>query len=164
VNDLARRLSEAGDALLGLRDRLVGGEPWPLSDDYGHTPESEWGPPEVLGHVDEMLSYWVDELERVVAGDPAGPVAFGRVATDTSRLDRIDAERRRPMTEILDGIGAGLGRANAFVGRLGPEDLARVGVHKTRGEISVAESIDRFLTTHLADHLAQLREILGARA
>ncbi|MEO5940412.1 MAG: hypothetical protein ABIZ72_05565, partial [Candidatus Limnocylindrales bacterium] len=84
MDDPASRLRDAGSALLGLRDALVAGEPWPLSDDYGHTPESAWGPREVLGHVNEMLPYWVDELEMVCSGDPAAPVPFGRIATDQS--------------------------------------------------------------------------------
>src|SRR5690242_4551951 len=88
MNDLAGRLRDAGNALLGLREALVAGEPWPLSGDYGHTPESAWGPRELLGHVDEMLTYWVEQLGQVLAADPAGPpLAFGRIATDQSRLD-----------------------------------------------------------------------------
>jgi hypothetical protein len=160
MDDLARRLRDAGTALLGLRDALVAGEPWPLSDDYGHTPESEWGPPEILGHVDEMLPYWTDELERVLAGDGANPVTFGRIATDQSRMDRIDADRRKPMGDLLDDIAAGLDRAAAFAAGLDADAAARVGVHPSRGEITVADSIERFLAAHLEDHVVQLREHL----
>jgi hypothetical protein len=161
MDDLARRLRDAGIAYSDLRDALVAGEPWPLSDDYGHTPESEWGPPEILGHVDEMLAYWVDELERVLAGDPAGPVAFGRIATDQSRMDRIDADRRKPMGALLDDIAAGLDRAAGFAAGLDADAVARIGVHPSRGEITIAESLERFLAAHLEDHLAQLREHLA---
>lgn len=164
MDDLARRLRDAGTALQDLRGALVAGEPWPLSDDYGHTPESQWGPPEILGHVDEMLPYWTDELERVRAGDGSSPVPFGRMATDQSRMDRIDADRRKPMAVLLDDVAAGVARASAFAAGLDDAAAARIGVHPSRGEITIADSIERFLTAHLEDHLAQLREILARSA
>ena len=159
--DLSTRLTAAGTALLGLRGALVAGEPWPLSDNWGHTPEAEWGPREVLGHVDEMLPYWVDELTRVIAGDGVTPVPFGRIATDQSRLDRIDADRQLSSGELLDSIDAGLKRTIAFVGGLSPTDLERVGAHPSRGELTVADSLERFLAGPLEDHVVQLRTTLG---
>ena len=161
MDDLVGRLHDAGTALLDLRGPLVAGEPWPLSDDWGHTPESDWGPPEVLGHVDEMLPYWVDQLEAVLAGDPAAAVPFGRIATDQSRLDRIQADRAHPVGRQLDDIAAGLARAEAFAVGLTAADAGRLGRHPTRGELTVRDSVERFLVVHLEEHVVQLREILG---
>jgi hypothetical protein len=160
MDDLRGRLSDAGNGLLALRDELVAGEPWELSDDWGHTPEADWGPRELLGHVDEMLPYWTDQLEMVLAGDRATPVPFGRVATDQSRLDRIDADRRKPAGAILDDIAAGLERVRSFLDGLGPGDGDRIGAHPTRGDITIRDSVERFLVSHLEDHVAQLRAIL----
>ena len=161
MDHLAARLRAAGTALLELRGPLVAGEPWALSTDYGHTPESDWGPREVLGHVDEMLPYWVDQLETVLAADPATPAHFGRVATDQSRLDRIAADRQKPVGELLDDIAIGLDRAAAFIERLTPDDRARTGLHPSRGEISVGDSLEAFLSGHLEGHVTQLRAILA---
>ncbi|HLO34756.1 MAG TPA: hypothetical protein VK194_01675, partial [Candidatus Deferrimicrobium sp.] len=80
MDDLTRRLRDAGTALLGLRGALVAGEPWPLSAQWGTEPEADWGPRELLGHVNEMLPYWTEQLGAVLAGDPATAVSFGRVA------------------------------------------------------------------------------------
>ncbi|HLO35435.1 MAG TPA: hypothetical protein VK194_05105, partial [Candidatus Deferrimicrobium sp.] len=96
MDDLTDRLRSTGSALLGMRDALVAGEPWPLSEHWGTEPEADWGPRELLGHVDEMLPYWVEQLEGVLAGDPATAVSFGRVAADASRLARIGADRQKP--------------------------------------------------------------------
>ena len=161
MDDLPDRLRAAGTALLGLRGALVAGEPWPLSENWGHTPEAEWGPREVLGHVDEMLPYWVEELRRVVAGDGVTPVAFGRIATDQSRLDRIDADRRQAAGELVDSIDAGLQRTIDFVNGLSADELDRIGAHPSRGDITVAASLERFLVGHLEDHVEQLRATLG---
>jgi hypothetical protein len=161
-DELAVRLRDAGIALLGLRGALVAGEPWPLSAAYGTEPEADWGPREVLAHVNEMLGYWPAQLRTVLAGDPAGsPVGFGRTADDPNRLARIEADRQRPAGDLLDGIDAGLVDADAFVAELTPEDLDRLGAHPTRGEITVGASIEAFLASHLEGHVAQLREILA---
>jgi DinB family protein len=163
-SELLTRLRDAGTALLALRGPLVAGEPWPLSPDYGTGPEASWGPREVLAHVDEMLAYWTAQLSDVLAGEPAAPTPFGRVATDQHRLDRIDAARHRPAGELLDEIDAGLVAATAFVGACSAADLARVGLHPSRGELTVADSLDRFVVSHLAEHVEQLRAILTARS
>ncbi len=163
MHDLARRIRDAGNAIQELRDPLVAGEPWPLSETWGTEPEADWGPPELLGHVDEMLPYWVDELERVLAGERAAAVPFGRIASDASRLARIDADRHRPIGDLLDDIAGGIERAGAFADRLSSGDAQRLGLHPSRGEITVGDSIERFLTGHLEDHVEQLRSILTRR-
>lgn len=163
MDDLARRLRDAGSALLGLRDALVAGEPWPLSAAYGTEPEADWGPREVLAHVNEMLPYWTEQFEAILAGDPGTAVPFGRVASDAARVGRIGADRVLPVNDLLDGIASGLDRATAFLGGLSPADGERRGAHSTLGEISIHEAADRFLATHVAAHVEQLRAILEAR-
>jgi hypothetical protein len=161
MDDLDRRLRAAGIALLGLRGPLAAGEPWPLSDAWGTEPEADWGPREVLAHVNEMLPYWAEQLEGVLAGDPGTAVPFGRVATDPARLGRIEADRQRSAGELLDEIANGLERASAFIEGLSADDAERRGLHSTRGELTVRASVERFLVSHLEEHVAQLREILA---
>jgi hypothetical protein len=160
MDDLARRLRDAGSALLGLREALVAGEPWPLSAAWGTEPEADWGPREVLAHVNEMLPYWTAQLEMVLAGDAATAVPFGRVATDPSRLGRIEADRHKPTARLLDDIAAGLEEATAFASRVADADGERRGVHAVRGELTVRAAFERFLVSHLEEHAVQLHEIL----
>src|SRR4029077_19412758 len=120
VTDLATRLRDAGADLLDLRGPLARGEPWPLSAAYGTEPEADWGPREVLAHVNEMLGYWPRELEGVLDGDPATAVPFGRIASDATRIGRIGHDRERPAGTLLDEIDASLADAVAFLGRLTP--------------------------------------------
>ena len=161
MDDLAGRLRDAGTALLGLRGPLVAGEPWPLSAAYGTEPEADWGPREVLAHVNEMLGYWPGELQGVLDGDPSTAVPFGRIASDANRIGRIGRDRERPSGDLLDEIDASLAGAVAFVERLTPADLERRGAHPSRGELTVAQGIEPFLTGHLEGHVDQLREILA---
>jgi len=163
MNDLADRLRDTGSDLLDLRGPLVAGEPWPLSAAYGTEPEADWGPREVLAHVNEMLPYWTSQLEAVLAGDPGTAVPFGRIATDPGRLGGIAADRELPASQLLDGIDAGLVTATTFVGGLSSADLDRRALHPTRGEFTVAAALERFLISHLEEHVVQLREILERR-
>ena len=159
MDDVARCLQTAAEDLNALRPQLLAGE-WPLSETYEHVPEADWGPREVLSHLDEMLDYWTVELRRVAAGDGRDPVSFGRVATDADRLERIDRGRQKATAELLDQVERGLDAARAFTDGLSATERERVGTHPTRGNLTVADSLDRFLCSHLGEHLTQLREIL----
>ena len=162
MDDLADRLRDAGTALLDLRGALVAGEPWPLSAVYGTEPEADWGPHEVLAHVNEMLPYWVDQLGAVLAADPAGPPPpFGRVATDAHRIGRIAADRALAIDPLLDQIAVGLEAATTFIAAMSDTDGERIGLHPARGEITIRASLEPFLVGHVEGHVAQLREILA---
>jgi hypothetical protein len=157
---LVERLSAASESLLHLRPAVEAGSPWPLSDSIGVEPEAHWGPPEVLAHVAEMLPFWLGEIERIVAsGDE--PVPFGRVATDALRIGVIDRDRTLPPRELFDRIASDVARYRRRVGEL--DNLAmRRGVHPTRGEMTIAEVLERFATDHLEEHVEQLRDALAA--
>ena len=163
MNDLAGQLRNAGSQLLALRGPLVAGEPWPLSVAYGTEPEADWGPREVLAHVNEMLPYWATQLGLIVAGDPTEATPFGRVATDPTRIGRIAADRELQVGDLLDRIAAGLAIVEDVLASLTPADLVRRGVHSTRGELTVGASAERFLVGHLEEHVEQLQMILVRR-
>jgi hypothetical protein len=164
MDDLARRIRAASTAIADLRDPLEAAEPWPLSDHWGTEPEADWGPREVLAHVAEMLPYWTSQLRGVLAGDPSTAVPFGRIASDASRLTRIDEARQLTAGRLIDDIERGAGEAAAFVEGLSPEDAGRRGLHPTRGELTVRDSVERFLTTHFEEHVEQLCGILARHA
>ena len=159
----AERLKHAGSELLDLRGPLVAGEPWPLSAAYGTEPEADWGPREVLAHVNEMLPYWATQVRLIIAGDPAGATPFGRVSTDPVRLDRIATDRRLASGDLLDRIAAGLANVEDVLSGLTPADLERLGDHPTQGQMTVDAAVDRFLVTHVAGHVEQLQSILTRR-
>jgi DinB superfamily len=163
MDDLAGRLRDAGTQLLDLRGQLVAGEPWPLSAAYGTEPEADWGPREVLAHVNEMLPYWAIQIRVILAGDPAGATPFGRVSTDPERIGRIAADRELRVGDLLDRIAPSLANVADVLASLTPDDLERRGLHATRGEITVGAAADTFLVTHVAEHVEQLRMILLRR-
>jgi hypothetical protein len=159
--DVRTRLRAAADTLLTLRPAVLAGEPWPLAADYGHGPESFWGPPEVLAHLTEMLPYWLGEVERILAGWPT-PVPFGRVATDEVRIAIVGRDRTVPLRDLFDRVEADVRRYERRLDELTPGDLARLGLHPARGSMSVQAVLDVIVVAHLEEHCAQLRELLAA--
>jgi hypothetical protein len=162
VVELIDRLAAAAADLEALRDAVVDGEPWPLSEAYGVEPESDWGPKEVLAHVAEMLPFWLGQIEGILA-TPAADVAppFGRVSTDPNRIARIGADRTLAAGVLFDRAAQGAAAVQRRVGELGPADLARTGVHARLGEMTVSAIAERFIVGHLEEHVRQLDEVLG---
>jgi hypothetical protein len=156
------RFENAAVQLMALRGDVEAGAPWPLADIWGVEPEASWGPPELLAHVEEYLRYWMGEIERVLEGNGSSPVPFGRVASDTLRLGVIGRDRSLPMRELFARIEADAGRVAKRLGELDEADAARIGLHPTRGEMTVRQMLEPFLVGHTEGHVTQLREILAA--
>jgi hypothetical protein len=158
------RIAAARRAYADLAPRVMAGEPWPLAAAFGTEPEAEWGPREVLAHVEEMLPFWLGELERVV--DPAtapGPVAFGRIADDTARVAIIERDRSLPLGVLFGRIDTGLRDWADRLATLTEAEKARIGIHPRLGELPAPGILERFVLGHAEDHIAQLESVLAAR-
>jgi hypothetical protein len=159
------RLAATRQAYAGLAPRLTAGEPWPLADDYGTGPEASWGPREVLAHVEEMLPFWLGELERVIDGarGGAGAVPFGRTADDPVRIGILARDRSLPLRVLLGRIDAGLREWSDRLATLSDAEGQRVGLHPRLGEMPASGILERFVVGHAEEHVRQLEEILAAR-
>jgi hypothetical protein len=163
LNDVADRLDAAAEAMVELGPQLAAGEPWPLTDVYAPGPESAWGPREVLAHVAEMLPFWMGEIELILdAGGGAEPPPFGRQETDELRIAIIGRDRGFPARELLARVEVDARRVARRLRALSEEDAAALGRHVTRGDLSVRDIAERFLTSHVEGHVTQLREVLAA--
>jgi hypothetical protein len=157
---LLDRLQAARDGLAATRPTVEAGAPWPMAAVYDDSDEARWGPGEVLAHLAEMAQYWLGEIERVLDGSP-DPVPFGRIATDEVRIGVVGRDRSLPPRVLYDRIDDALTRFDARWRQLTDADLARRGLHPSRGELTVAEMPDRFIVGHLADHVTQIERILA---
>ena len=159
MDDLLDRLRAARDGLAATRPAVEAGAPWPMAAVYDDSDEARWGPGEVLAHVAEMAEYWQGEIERVLDGISEA-VPFGRIATDAVRIGIVGRDRSLPPRVLYDRIDDALMRFDRRWRTLAKADLARRGLHPTRGELTVAEMPDRFIVGHLADHVIQLETLL----
>jgi hypothetical protein len=160
--DLSSRLDETAAAFLALRPAALAGDPWPLAATFDDSDEAEWGPPEVLAHVSEMIPYWLGETERILVAAPADPAPFGRISTDAVRLAMIGRDRTVPARELLDRIASDIARLRRRLDGLTEADIARVGLHPRRGPMTVGEVLEGSVVAHLAEHAAQLGGLVGS--
>jgi hypothetical protein len=160
--DLLGALDSGAARMAALRAGVESGGPWPAAERFDHAPEASWGPPELLAHVAEMLPYWYGEVERVLAGPPGAAVPFGRTGEDPVRIAIIGRDRSLPASELFERIDAGTKRWRDRLETMTDDDLARRGLHPTRGELTVGDIIGRMVTGHLAEHADQLDGILAA--
>jgi hypothetical protein len=107
-----------------------------------------------------MLPFWLGEIERVIAGADE-PVPFGRVATDQLRIGVIERDRSLPPRELFDRVASDVARYRRRLGELDDAAVGKRGLHPTRGELTIADILERFATSHLEEHVEQLRETLA---
>ncbi len=149
------RLVDADDAFVALEGPIEAGRPWPEPAVAGEGPESDWGPLEVLGHVAEMLGYWLGQMERVIAAEGES-VPMGRSADDPMRTAAVAQARHQPTRQLLATIRSSIGRYVTRLPELSADDWERRGIHPRLGEMTVAEMLERFVLSHLDEHAAQL--------
>ncbi|MCY7419633.1 MAG: DinB family protein [Chloroflexi bacterium] len=169
VGAAIERLQVAARQMEGMATTIDAGRPWPVGPVAGDGPESAWGPPEVLAHVAEMLGFWLDQMELVIAssvgagGDAHEPVPMGRMSDDPQRSAAIERDRELPTTALLARIHGAVERYAARLPALQVQDWASLGLHPRLGPATVAQMLDRFVLGHVADHVAQLQASLGAQ-
>ena len=151
------RLRTARANLVRMRNRVELSGPPP--DDLPR--HRDWVDREVLAHIDEMLPYWLGEIERVLAG-PIEPVPFGRPSTDLVRMLTIDRDRTLPVSELYTRLDNSLERVLRRLLELDERQVARRGLNKQRGEMTVRQIVDAMLASHLEDHCKQMSVALDA--
>jgi DinB superfamily len=160
-NTFEQRMTAAEARLRGLAAALEAGGPWPLATRFDHSTEAAWGPRETLAHIEEMLSFWLGETERILEDGDGGPAVFGRQATDEVRLAIIARDRTLPIRELVARVDAAVGRWRQRWVELDAASRRRNGTHVTRGEMTIDALVDRFVIGHLEEHLDQLAEAAG---
>jgi hypothetical protein len=156
---LAARIRAAVNAILALGDRIAAAPP--LGDDASlGDGEDAWGPREVLAHVTEASAYWHGEIERILAGDAAAPVPFGRTPGDLARVAILSRDRSLPARVLLARLDRETAAVTARIETLTPAELAREGLHPARGVMTVGEMIERTLASHFEGHVEQIRALL----
>ena len=149
----AREVTEAVDDLVAWA-RTV-----PTDQLYRQPPDGEWTPIENLVHVVEFLPYWAEQVQRVV--DQSGK-PFGRTHDDPARAGWIDEHAGDEVDEVLTALGVAANQAADVLQALPESAWQATGVHANRGEMTLTEIVEFFLTVHLRDHAAQARRAVAA--
>ena len=116
----------------------------------------KWSATAVIAHLADSDLVWSNRLRFVLAENRPALVGYDQDLW-AERLDYASRNAEAELTVFRVVRGANL----SLLARMGPTDLARVGLHAERGEES-AEHMMRLYAGHDLVHLAQARRILGS--
>jgi DinB superfamily len=126
---------------------------------YQHPGNDEWTIMESLAHIDEFMPYWANEIEKLVASPGKN---FGRTMQDERRLQAISNHGSDTLEQVRATLPDSYGRLDLVLSHLNDSDLALIGHHSRFGDQTLEWFIEEFVTTHLANHLEQMRRCLTA--
>ncbi|MBU9723190.1 MULTISPECIES: DinB family protein [Bacillaceae] len=132
-----------------------------LSDDEIHYKPAEdvWSVIEIIGHVEEVITYWTKELIRVIQ-DP--DTSWGRGLQDEARLSAVANAPKRQVADILEGIEKARNDANDRWSEVSDKDLELQAPHRNPkfGVKPMSFLVEHFITDHLKNHLGQIERNL----
>jgi hypothetical protein len=125
---------------------------------YKAPAENEWSIMQNLAHIVEIMPYWADEIEKLVAHPGQN---FGRTQQHEGRLKAISEHGGDSLEQIKTALPGSYARLQEVLGNLKDSDLELTGVHPRFGEKSLDWFIEDFVTGHLIAHLEQIRSVLN---
>ncbi len=120
---------------------------------------TEWTVMEILAHLLELMPYWGDEIEKLVANPGQN---FGRTQEDEVRLAAVHNHGSEKLDYIKAALPGSFARLEEVLSKLQDSDLALTGVHSRRGEQTLEYFMPDFVTAHLKAHVSQIRQTLNA--
>lgn len=123
--------------------------------------ENEWSAMHVVGHLVEMIPYWLHHCRVIIAATGAPPM-FGRTLDAPERLAGVERGASGELSELLGALGEEVEAAVRAIGSMSTLERARKGMHVRQGEMTVADILERFIVAHAEDHLQQAQAALRA--
>lgn len=120
--------------------------------------DNEWSALQVLGHMTEMVPYWLSHCRTVIAA--AEPPHFGRTLESPERLAAVDPNTLRDPEELMRLFGIEVQTAANAIRQFTPAERVKKGIHIRRGEMTVDDILDQFILTHAEEHVEQVRTAL----
>ena len=150
----ARRLEEVYEQLVQALGAPINAPSLQATDSGAH-----WSVTEVLGHLVEMIPYWLHSCQTIIAAST--PPTFGRALDAPERLAGVESAAGTSPQMLLNRLQHEVQSAAAAIRQMSEEERSKRGVHLLRGEMTVAEIVESLIVAHAEAHLAQVRATLG---
>ncbi|MBA3852404.1 MAG: hypothetical protein H0X59_08590 [Chloroflexi bacterium] len=157
VHDLRARL-DAVEARLGS---VASADPPPGLTDPDPSDGERWQAGQVWSHVAEFVPYWMGEAEKVIGAASPEPVPFGRIKTDTARIEAIERGRHGSAVDVISRVSASIEAVRIFTAELDGREWEARGAHQTGGVMNIRDIFERFVAGHLEEHAEQLEKLAG---
>jgi uncharacterized damage-inducible protein DinB len=122
--------------------------------------DAEWSVLQILGHLIEMIPYWLNACQTLIA-TTAEPPSFGRSLDAPERLEGVQRGAAAGLDELLKLLHDEVLAALGIIRGMSSADRQKKGIHVRRGEMTVVDIIELFIVVHFEEHLAQVRSSLG---
>jgi len=142
-------------------NQLIDGPLATLDSDklYKAPVENEWSIMQNLAHIVEIMPYWANEIEKLVARPGQN---FGRTMQNEGRLQAIREHSSDTLEQVKAALPGSYDRLQEVLGKLRDSDLQLTGIHPMFGEKPLDWFIEEFVTQHLINHVEQIRMCLTA--
>jgi uncharacterized damage-inducible protein DinB len=121
--------------------------------------ENEWSAMQTLGHMTEMIPYWLQHC-RTLIGVTGTPPTFGRTAGSPERLAGVARGASADSDALLLQLHKEVREAASMIRQLSAAERMKRGMSTERGEMTVAQVIESFVVDHAEEHLAQVQSLL----
>ena len=125
--------------------------------------EQEWSALEIVGHTVEMIPYWLDKCQLLIAAT-AEPPQFGRTPDAPERLAGVALGSTRDVSELLSQLKQVVYTATQEIAGMSEANRSKTGVHSTQGTLTVADLIESMVVGHAEAHLGQVQTALKTSA
>lgn len=122
---------------------------------------NEWSAMQTLGHMTEMIPYWLNHCRALIAATGTLPT-FGRTHGSPERLAGIAHGATADPDALLGQLHEEVRAAASVIRQLSIAERSKRGISTERGEMTVAEVIESFIVDHAEEHLTQVQIALRA--
>jgi uncharacterized damage-inducible protein DinB len=122
--------------------------------------ESEWSAMQTVGHMVEMIPYWLSHCRTLIAAT-GEPPRFGRTLDAPERLAGVERGAMGTPDDLLRQLNDEVQAAAKAIRQMSAAERGKKGLHLRRGEMSVADVVEVFVVAHAEEHLAQVQAALG---
>jgi len=120
---------------------------------------NEWSAMQALGHMTEMIPYWLNHCRTLIAASGTPPT-FGRTAGSPERLAGVAHGAGADPDALLRQLGEEVRAAAGVIRQFSASERGKRGLSTERGEVTVAQTIESFIVEHAEEHLAQMQMAL----
>ena len=121
--------------------------------------ENEWSAMQTLGHMTEMIPYWLNHC-RILIAATGEPPTFGRTPGSPERLAGVAHGATAQPDVLLSQLQDEVRSAASTIRKLPMAERSKRGIHPGKGEMTVAEVLESFIVSHAEEHLAQVQSAL----
>jgi hypothetical protein len=114
---------------------------------------------QTLGHMTEMIPYWLNHCWTLIAATGTPP-AFGRTPGSPERLAGVAHGASADPDALLRQLHEAVRAAASEIRQLSTTERGKRGISTEGGEMTVAQVIESFIVDHAEEHLAQVQGAL----